>query len=112
MLHLLQIYENWHFHPPLYVRFAFIRQSGKIVDFSFCFNKLYLLPMRMVSKDKELVPGSEEPSIRITTPLSRLQVSLIQELLRDTGWKHSDKFHSNATTTTVRPTYKVTLFQA
>jgi len=68
--------------------------------------------MRMVSKDKDLVPGSEEPSIRISTPLSRLQVAMVQELLRDTGWKHSDKFHSHTTSSTVRPTYKVTLFQA
>jgi hypothetical protein len=66
----------------------------------------------MVSKDKELVPGSEEPSIRISTPLSRLQVSMVQELLRDTGWKYSDKFHSHATNSTIRPTFKVVLFQA
>ena len=66
----------------------------------------------MVSKDKEITPGSEEPSIRISTPLSRLQVALVQELLRDTGWKHSDKFHSHTTSSTVRPTFKVVLFQA
>ncbi len=68
--------------------------------------------MRMVSKDKELVPGTEEPSIKISTPLSRLQVTMVQELLRDTGWKHSDKFHGNVTSSTIRPTFKVTLFQA
>jgi hypothetical protein len=66
----------------------------------------------MVSKDKELVPGTEEPSIKIGTPLSRLQVTMVQELLRDTGWKHSDKFHGNVTSSTIRPTFKVTLFQA
>ena len=68
--------------------------------------------MRMVSKDNQLVPGTEEPSIKIATPLSRLQVTSVQELLRDTGWKHSDKFHGNVTSSTIRPTFKVTLFQA
>jgi hypothetical protein len=68
--------------------------------------------MRMVPKEKELTPGSEEPSIKIATPLSRLQVSVVQEMLRDTGWKHSDHFHSNLTSTTIRPMYRVTLFQA
>ena len=68
--------------------------------------------MRMVSKDKELVPGSEEPSIRIATPLSRLQFAMVQEILRDTGWKYSDKFHSHTISSTSRPTLKVTLFQA
>jgi len=48
--------------------------------------------MRMQSKEKELLPGAEEPNIRIATPLSRLQVSLIQESLRETGWEHSDFF--------------------
>ena len=66
----------------------------------------------MVSKDNQLVPGTEEPSIKIATPLSRLQVTSVQELLRDTGWKHSDKFHGNVTSSTIRPTFKVTLFQA
>ncbi len=68
--------------------------------------------MRMVPKEKELSPGSEEPSIKIATPLSRLQVSVVQEMLRDTGWKHSDHFHSHLTTSTIRPMFKVTLFQA
>ncbi len=68
--------------------------------------------MRMVPKEKELTPGSEEPSIKIATPLSRLQVANVQELLRDTGWKHSDQFHANLTTSAIRPMYKVTLFQA
>ncbi len=68
--------------------------------------------MRMVSKEKELVPGTEEPSIKIATPLSRLQVSSVQELLRDTGWKYSDKFHGNVTASSIRPTFKVTLFHA
>ena len=68
--------------------------------------------MRMVPKEKELTPGSEEPSIKIATPLSRLQVSSIQEMLRDTGWKHSDHLHSHLTSTQIRPLYKVTLFQA
>lgn len=68
--------------------------------------------MRMVSKEKELVPGTEEPSINIATPLSRLQVAMVQELLRDTGWKYSDKLHGHATASTIRPTFKVTLFQA
>ena len=68
--------------------------------------------MRMQSKDKELLPGTEEPSIRIATALSRLQVSLIQESLRETGWKHSDKFAGTVTQSGVRPTFKMTVFQA
>jgi hypothetical protein len=68
--------------------------------------------MRMQSKDKELLPGTEEPNIKIATPLSRLQVSLIQESLRETGWKHSDYFHGNHTPGGVRPTFKMTVFQA
>lgn len=68
--------------------------------------------MRMQSKDKELLPGTEEPNIKIATPLSRLQVSLIQESLRETGWKHSDWFIGTATAGGVRPTFKMTVFQA
>ncbi len=68
--------------------------------------------MRMQAKGKELLPGSEEPSIRIATPLSRLQVALIQEMLRDTGWKYSDQFHGHLTNSGVRPTFKMTIFQA
>lgn len=68
--------------------------------------------MRMQSKEKELVPGTEEPNIRIATPLSRLQVSLVQEALRETGWKYSDKFHDNNTATSTRPLFKMTVFQA
>ncbi len=68
--------------------------------------------MRMQSKEKELVPGTEEPSIRIATPLSRLQVSLVQETLRETGWKYSDKFHTNLTSTATRPLFKMTVYQA
>jgi hypothetical protein len=68
--------------------------------------------MRMQSKEKELLPGSEEPSIRIANPLSRLQVSLIQESLRETGWKHSDKFVGTVTPGGIRPTFKMTVFQA
>ena len=66
----------------------------------------------MQSKDKEILPGTEEPSIRIANPLSRLEVSLIQESLRETGWKHSDKFAGTVTASNVRPTYKMTVFQA
>jgi hypothetical protein len=66
----------------------------------------------MQSKEKELIPGTEEPNIKIATPLSRLQVSLIQESLRETGWKHSD-FYSGATSASgVRPQFKMTVFQA
>ena len=68
--------------------------------------------MRMQAKGKELVPGTEEPSIRISTPLSRLQVSSVQEALRETGWKYSDKFFGNTTTSGVRPTFKMTVYQA
>lgn len=68
--------------------------------------------MRMQSKEKELQPGSEEPHIRIATPLSRLQVSLIQESLRETGWKHSDYFVGSTSPSGVRPQYKMTVFQA
>jgi hypothetical protein len=68
--------------------------------------------MRMQSKEKEILPGTEEPNIRISTPLSRLQVSLIQESLRETGWKHSDKFVGTTTPSGVRPTFKMTIFQA
>jgi hypothetical protein len=68
--------------------------------------------MRMQSKDKELLPGTEEPHIKIATPLSRLQISLIQEALRETGWKYSDVFHGNHTAGGVRPTFKMTVFQA
>ena len=66
----------------------------------------------MQAKAKELVPGTEEPSIRISTPLSRLQVSLIQEALRETGWKYSDKFFPNGLHADVRPTFKMTVYQA
>ena len=66
----------------------------------------------MQAKGKELVPGTEEPSIRISTPLSRLQVSSVQEALRETGWKYSDKFFGNTTTSGVRPTFKMTVYQA
>ncbi len=66
----------------------------------------------MQSKGKELVPGTEEPSIRISTPLSRLQVSLIQEALRDTGWKYSDKQNDSPTASPARPTFKIVVFQA
>jgi len=66
----------------------------------------------MQAKDKELIPGTEEPSIRIATPLSRLQVSLIQEALRDTGWKYSDKFHGTTTASGVRPMFKMIVYQA
>ena len=66
----------------------------------------------MQSKDKELLPGTEEPHIKIATPLSRLQISLIQEALRETGWKYSDVFHGNHTAGGVRPTFKMTVFQA
>jgi hypothetical protein len=68
--------------------------------------------MRMQAKAKELVPGTEEPSIRIANPLSRLQVSLIQEALRETGWKYSDKFYGNQTASAVRPTFKMVVYQA
>ncbi len=68
--------------------------------------------MRMQAKGKELIPGTEEPSIRIATPLSRLQVSFIQEALRETGWKYSDKFFGNTTSSGVRPTYKMVIYQA
>ncbi len=68
--------------------------------------------MRMQSKEKDLLPGTEEPHIKIATPLSRLQVSLIQEALRETGWKYSDVFHGNHTAGGVRPTFKMTVFQA
>jgi hypothetical protein len=68
--------------------------------------------MRMQAKDKDLLPGTEEPHIKIATPLSRLQVSLIQESLRETGWKYSDVFHGNHTAGGVRPTFKMTVFQA
>jgi hypothetical protein len=68
--------------------------------------------MRMQSKDKELLPGTEEPHIKIATPLSRLQVSLIQEALRETGWKYSELFHGNHTAGGIRPTFKMTVFQA
>jgi hypothetical protein len=68
--------------------------------------------MRMQSKDKELLPGTEEPSIRIANPLSRLEVSLIQESLRETGWKHSDQFAGTVTASGIRPTFKMTVFQA
>lgn len=68
--------------------------------------------MRMQSKDKEILPGTEEPNIRIASPLSRLQVSLIQESLRETGWKHSDKFAGTTTPSGIRPTFKMTIFQA
>lgn len=68
--------------------------------------------MRMQPKEKELVPGSEEPMIKISTPMSRLQISLVQEALRDTGWKHSDHYHGSPTPSNVRPTYKLTVFQA
>jgi len=66
----------------------------------------------MQAKGKELIPGTEEPSIRIATPLSRLQVSFIQEALRETGWKYSDKFYGNTTASGVRPTYKMVVYQA
>ncbi len=69
-------------------------------------------PMRMQSKEKELVPGTEEPDIKIATPLSRLQVSLIQESLRETGWKHSDHFVGATSPGGHRPQYKMTVFQA
>jgi hypothetical protein len=69
-------------------------------------------PMRMQSKEKELLPGTEEPNIRIATPLSRLQVSLIQESLRETGWKHSDFFVGSVSPGGARPQYKMTVFQA
>ena len=68
--------------------------------------------MRMQSKGNEIVPGTEEPSIRIATPLSRLQVSMIQEALRDTGWKYSDKFFGATSASGVRPTFKMVVFQA
>ncbi|MEO6941137.1 MAG: hypothetical protein ABI444_13565 [Candidatus Kapaibacterium sp.] len=68
--------------------------------------------MRMQAKGKELVPGTEEPSIRISTPLSRLQVSSVQEALRETGWKYSDKFFAHTTSSGVRPTFKMTVYQA
>jgi len=68
--------------------------------------------MRMQAKGKELVPGTEEPSIRISTPMSRLQVSFVQEALRETGWKYSDKFFGNTTASGVRPTFKLTVYQA
>ncbi len=68
--------------------------------------------MRMQSKEKELLPGTEEPNIRIATPLSRLQVSLIQESLRETGWKHSDFFVGSVSPGGSRPQFKMTVFQA
>ena len=68
--------------------------------------------MRMQSKEKELIVGAEEPNIRIATPLSRLQVSLIQEALRETGWKHSDSFVGSVSPSGSRPQYKMTVFQA
>ena len=68
--------------------------------------------MRMQSKEKELLAGTEEPNIKIATPLSRLQVSLIQESLRETGWKHSDQFVGTHTPGGVRPTFRMTVFQA
>jgi hypothetical protein len=68
--------------------------------------------MRMQSKEKDLIPGTEEPNIRIATPLSRLQVSLIQESLRETGWKHSDFFVGSASPGGSRPQFKMTVFQA
>jgi hypothetical protein len=68
--------------------------------------------MRMQSKEKELIPGTEEPNIRIGKPLSRLEVSLIQETLRETGWKYSDQFFRTTTASNVRPTYKMVVFQA
>ena len=68
--------------------------------------------MRMQSKEKELVPGTEEPNIKIANPLSRLQVSLIQESLRETGWKHSDFFVGATSPGGARPQFKMTVFQA
>jgi hypothetical protein len=37
---------------------------------------------------------------------------MVQELLRDTGWKYSDKLHGHVTASTIRPTYKVMLYQS